>query len=388
MLDYYGWIMPLGDIDHPEAARNGNRIFVHKDDVREGEALKAGCVVAFYLFVDENGLGAEDCHLHADSTPLAGQQGLGLFAKKEGRAAGAELLGLLGTGSSPLATPELPNSIVAHRQAAPAAKRSLVVGHAGLRAEARAFVPSAKGETIATWSSGWSAMPTPGSTMRDMRGSAPFINTAQAVAAAQANAAARRGGRTQPPLAADPQVDQARVREASAYVVQRSSQKQGSTDEFVLDLESSVGWLFDDEDEDDDRCCNRKARGPIDGLSYAGPLGLWRCTPNKVASDEDDDMHWRTTLGLLEKNEEFDPVAAFCTRLGPVHVARSVAKSQRGDHEVVLDGDADGSSTSAGESSPRSDSDTSRRDSEGCQQLLPFANVARRSLPRGQCARV
>jgi hypothetical protein len=63
MLGHYGWIMAFDEIDDPDASKNGGRIYVHKSDVVGGAKLKQGDVVSFYLYVDQQGLGAECCQL-------------------------------------------------------------------------------------------------------------------------------------------------------------------------------------------------------------------------------------------------------------------------------------------------------------------------------------
>lgn len=69
MLGHYGWIMSMQAIDHPDTDRHGGRIYVNGGDVRDGAVLTPGCRVLFYLYADENGLGAEDCHLAFDQLP-------------------------------------------------------------------------------------------------------------------------------------------------------------------------------------------------------------------------------------------------------------------------------------------------------------------------------
>merc|ERR1719350_1129984 len=61
MLGHYGWILPLEEIDHPDVAKNGGRIYVHAGEVIENQTLAEGDIVSFYLYVDHRGLGAEDC---------------------------------------------------------------------------------------------------------------------------------------------------------------------------------------------------------------------------------------------------------------------------------------------------------------------------------------
>lgn len=68
-LGHYGWIMSLQPIDHPSSNRHGGRIYIHKDDVRAGSDPKPGDEVIFSLYVDENGLGAEDCYVVGEGVP-------------------------------------------------------------------------------------------------------------------------------------------------------------------------------------------------------------------------------------------------------------------------------------------------------------------------------
>jgi len=63
MLGHYGWIMGFGEIDHPDVGKTAGRIYVHKRDVAKGVSLVQGDVVSFYLYVDDQGLGAEGCSL-------------------------------------------------------------------------------------------------------------------------------------------------------------------------------------------------------------------------------------------------------------------------------------------------------------------------------------
>lgn len=69
MLGHYGWIMALDEIDHPDVGQNGGRIYVHKRDLLHNTVLpSAGDRVVFYLYADDQGLGAEACRL-AESEP-------------------------------------------------------------------------------------------------------------------------------------------------------------------------------------------------------------------------------------------------------------------------------------------------------------------------------
>jgi len=69
MLGHYGWIMALQDIDHSEADRHGGRIYLRASDLRPGYTPKQGDEVTFFLYSDENGLGAEDCFATYDPNP-------------------------------------------------------------------------------------------------------------------------------------------------------------------------------------------------------------------------------------------------------------------------------------------------------------------------------
>lgn len=69
MLGHYGWIMALDEIDHPDAAKTGGRIYVHKRDVMDGVSLRQGDRVSFYLYADDQGLGAEACELDQSALP-------------------------------------------------------------------------------------------------------------------------------------------------------------------------------------------------------------------------------------------------------------------------------------------------------------------------------
>jgi len=65
MCGHYGWLTTDSPIEHPAADKNGGRIYVHRRDVAPGLSLVDGDKVVFYLYVDEQGLGAEDCRLQA-----------------------------------------------------------------------------------------------------------------------------------------------------------------------------------------------------------------------------------------------------------------------------------------------------------------------------------
>jgi len=63
MLGHYGWIKPAQEIDHADSGKNGGRIYVHKRDIKSDAKLAQGDVVSFYLYSDDQGLGAEYCQL-------------------------------------------------------------------------------------------------------------------------------------------------------------------------------------------------------------------------------------------------------------------------------------------------------------------------------------
>jgi hypothetical protein len=60
---HYGWILPSDKIDHPEARKHRGGIYLDTRDIRPGTPLVKGDEVAFYLYADAHGIGAEDCHL-------------------------------------------------------------------------------------------------------------------------------------------------------------------------------------------------------------------------------------------------------------------------------------------------------------------------------------
>merc|ERR1719316_1152671 len=66
---HYGWILPLEEIDHPDAGKHQGGIYLDTRDIRRGTPLCKGDAVMFYLYVDSRGLGAEDCHLESGIAP-------------------------------------------------------------------------------------------------------------------------------------------------------------------------------------------------------------------------------------------------------------------------------------------------------------------------------
>lgn len=61
MLGHYGWIAPEQTINHPDVSRRAGRVYLSRKDVRSGAVLEAGAEVEYFLYVDADGLGAEDC---------------------------------------------------------------------------------------------------------------------------------------------------------------------------------------------------------------------------------------------------------------------------------------------------------------------------------------
>jgi len=71
MFGHYGWVAASEQIDHPVACWNGGRVYVHRRDVLGGLTLVEGDSVVFYLYADEQGLGAEECRLQSWGKPRA-----------------------------------------------------------------------------------------------------------------------------------------------------------------------------------------------------------------------------------------------------------------------------------------------------------------------------
>lgn len=71
MFGHYGWVAPSQPIDHPARSKNNCRIYLHKCDVEGDLTLVEGDQVSFYLYVDDQGLGAEGCCLRGWSPEQA-----------------------------------------------------------------------------------------------------------------------------------------------------------------------------------------------------------------------------------------------------------------------------------------------------------------------------
>jgi len=63
MLSHYGWLMLYGEVDDHAAEKHGGDVYIHKDDIVNGATLCTGDIVSFYLYSDEQGLGAEECQV-------------------------------------------------------------------------------------------------------------------------------------------------------------------------------------------------------------------------------------------------------------------------------------------------------------------------------------
>jgi hypothetical protein len=72
----YGWIIPYSEIAHPDIWRHQGRIYLDPSDICPGTLLRAGDTVVFYLYSDQDGLGAEDCRL-APSQPQRQESEIG-----------------------------------------------------------------------------------------------------------------------------------------------------------------------------------------------------------------------------------------------------------------------------------------------------------------------
>eukprot|EP00444_Apocalathium_aciculiferum_P038454 CAMPEP_0183484568 /NCGR_PEP_ID=MMETSP0370-20130417/178989_1 /TAXON_ID=268820 /ORGANISM="Peridinium aciculiferum, Strain PAER-2" /LENGTH=471 /DNA_ID=CAMNT_0025677859 /DNA_START=127 /DNA_END=1539 /DNA_ORIENTATION=+ len=100
MLGHYGWLASLCEIDHPDAQKNGGRIYFQRGDVAGGLQIVQGDDVEFFLYEDSRGLGAEDVRLRSVPVrPAHGAEEALQRPKAEVCAAAAEL--------SPLAVPQV-----------------------------------------------------------------------------------------------------------------------------------------------------------------------------------------------------------------------------------------------------------------------------------------
>lgn len=64
-----GWIEPLSKIKHKQASRHGGRVYLKASDILQDAdqqmRVKEGAIVDFYVYVDPDGLGAEECRLRS-----------------------------------------------------------------------------------------------------------------------------------------------------------------------------------------------------------------------------------------------------------------------------------------------------------------------------------
>mmetsp|Transcript_27190 Transcript_27190/g.50927 ORF Transcript_27190/g.50927 Transcript_27190/m.50927 type:complete len:353 (+) Transcript_27190:57-1115(+) len=74
----YGWIVPDKQVDHPDAPKHQGRIYLHVKDLQGADdmTVNPGARVAFKVYVDSSGLGAQECRI-LDNTPGGGKGGNG-----------------------------------------------------------------------------------------------------------------------------------------------------------------------------------------------------------------------------------------------------------------------------------------------------------------------
>lgn len=62
---YMGWVQPLTKIQHEQASKHKGLIYLNQKDVVQADdkfiRIKEGKVVDFYVYADDDGLGAEEC---------------------------------------------------------------------------------------------------------------------------------------------------------------------------------------------------------------------------------------------------------------------------------------------------------------------------------------
>jgi len=134
MLGHYGWLASLCEIDHPDAQKNGGRIYFQRGDVAGGLQLVQGDGVEFFLYEDSRGLGAEDVRLRGVPVRPAHEAEEALRRPKAELCAGAAEFrpsGRASGGSAPDAA----------AQAARAMSASAVEFTSGFSAKAAEFVP-------------------------------------------------------------------------------------------------------------------------------------------------------------------------------------------------------------------------------------------------------
>lgn len=70
VLGHYGWLSSQCVIDHPDVDRNGGRIYFSMADASANTCLAKGDTVTFFLYADDQGLGAEDVQLDRRAAPV------------------------------------------------------------------------------------------------------------------------------------------------------------------------------------------------------------------------------------------------------------------------------------------------------------------------------
>lgn len=65
----YGWIIPDKPVNHPGASKRQGKVYVHLSDMEDDSmTVIPGCRVSFLLYVDNSGLGAQNCRI-VDNLP-------------------------------------------------------------------------------------------------------------------------------------------------------------------------------------------------------------------------------------------------------------------------------------------------------------------------------
>jgi len=57
----FGWVKPHEAVDHPAAQRRQGNVYVSRRDLKGVAELKVGQLVQFHVFVDNSGIGGEEC---------------------------------------------------------------------------------------------------------------------------------------------------------------------------------------------------------------------------------------------------------------------------------------------------------------------------------------
>jgi len=78
------WLLPHHEIDHVDAWKHRGSIFLEAVDLFTDTIAKKGDSVVFYLFANENGLGAEDCRLKSTFIMKISEAPLWLLDESDG----------------------------------------------------------------------------------------------------------------------------------------------------------------------------------------------------------------------------------------------------------------------------------------------------------------